>query len=140
MRLGFLTLPPADGKVGRSMYRVDVEGDVTFKVDDFECVTLTMRFGLTGPLAWDWAGCVPGRGYERIRVAHNLPFMLIFCFSVHLEDGASHGAACAMLAWIEGAARACVPCRPNWFILHYAPSRFARAFLLMRGGFYLFGL
>ena len=78
---------------------------------------------------------------QRIRATDNLPFMLIFYFSVYyLEDGASYGAACAMLAWIEGAARACVPCRPNWFILHYAPSRFVNAFLLMRGGFYLLGL
>ena len=50
------------------MYHVDVEGDVTFKVINFECVTLTMRFGLTGPLAWGlgWLRTKERiRGYER---------------------------------------------------------------------------
>jgi len=55
---------------------------------------------------------------QRIRATDNLPFMLIFYFSVHLEDGASHGAACAMLAWIEGSrARACLVVRTGLYCI-----------------------
>jgi len=81
---------------------------LTSKAMSLECVTLTMRFGLTGPLAWDWAGCVPRRGYKRIRVAHNLPFMLIFYFICSLGGWGKSRCRLRHASLDRGAARACV--------------------------------